>query len=686
MYPRTDVNNSESTASSLNYTKVSDAINTIGDDKITSNIHKDVEKVLGPTLERTNSGCDLKITAPLRHKKREYRSQEALPLEESLIASPNQNIINILPSQSEVQINDLHNTNKLKVTRASILHENPRAEIVASVTDRLYSKLKKKEEATVSKMESMVDRKIVEPLSELKICTNARQRLIELSQKAIRNKRKVNVSAQTQTRLSVTRVKDQGIDIQSDLETYSAKNGICYTHMRDASTETLPMTLRCKEIGVGSNYVSLNSSDRSTITDIKESFSKNSCVMTETITTNDCFTQTQVIAPPRRRHRGSKKSSKIDNQNNCLNDVASNPVLSINISQTYPVDSESQSSEDNSTHVSNKNNTGIFTITPDLLTNHTPDSNENEIVQNISNNYSNQTQRFNDNKTIDNLGLGEDREDFSDHEDYSLPRVKPHTTTKSTRSDIKEIILGRNKNLYPYNIVLSPPKQRDDSKRIVTFKDFDYGNKDVLQSSCTDECNVNVPGKLYFTSEEVLSESHFLAGTHHSESMSLIDSGESDKIETDMFIWGKNVPENTPLGCLRRNYVPVYRSSSRKRAGKEHLIDIISSDSSDKSYGPQYISKQKQSSRYLETRKHYLVDSEFDSIERKIFDVCNELELSVNKYNNYIETSINKLNGDKNKMLLKTPTKYLQHLIKIRREMVKMEQVHNNCVFADQQN
>ncbi|XP_050675413.1 kinesin-like protein KIF16B [Leptidea sinapis] len=75
-------------------------------------------------------------------------------------------------------------------TKAAIQIQYNRADIIASVTERLYSKLKRKED-TSYKIENAVEKKIVQPLNELKICTNARQRLMEISQKALRNKRKI---------------------------------------------------------------------------------------------------------------------------------------------------------------------------------------------------------------------------------------------------------------------------------------------------------------------------------------------------------------------------------------------------------------------------------------------------------------------------------------------------------------
>ncbi|KAL1512535.1 hypothetical protein ABEB36_002116 [Hypothenemus hampei] len=89
----------------------------------------------------------------------------------------------------------------------------PRAQIVAAVTSRLYNKVKKKDMGTSTENLAVSLR---EPPKELSICSNARNRLRELTQKALKAHR--NKHEETQTDLfPVVRVKEVATDC-SDLK------------------------------------------------------------------------------------------------------------------------------------------------------------------------------------------------------------------------------------------------------------------------------------------------------------------------------------------------------------------------------------------------------------------------------------------------------------------------------------
>ncbi|XP_037294012.1 kinesin-like protein KIN-4B [Manduca sexta] len=707
MHPRVEANNVES-ANVPVASGSSDVSNILDSGKISNAVSKEVEKIFGSTLERTSSGSDLKVIPPLRHKRREYRSQEVLPVDETIAAGQSSTGLSILPSQSEVQINNIQNADKIKIPHVSILHENQRAEIVAAVTDRLYTKLKKKEEAAVSRMESIVDKKIVEPLSELKICTNARQRLIELSQRALRNKRRIGIPAFTQTKISVIRVKDQGTDVQTDLDSYIVNNNhTIMTAYRDVSTETVPMTPRCKEIAVGPKFGSMDLSNKSTGTEKSEVIHKNSYTMTDEMVKHDNLTQTAIVPPPRRRRKAIKstKYRGSDNKNKHLEGYvnAMGPVISINISQTYSNDSETQSSDDNSINATNKNIPKNAVATPDLLTNHTGDTSDNNLLDNACNVKGEDTldtkrvTTLKDN--VSNVSLSiKSSEDFSDDEDYSLPRVTVTSTAKPKSLDMKNIILGRNENMYPYNIVLSPTREIDHSKRTVTFKDIDIAKAiNVASHDCHDVDNdskCNQEKNQYFSSDDII----FGKKSDHDNSYS--DCTVSTRDEVNSLIWKNNIGRSRTVNYCKRNYVPIYKSNSRYNTEKtRYYQDFLHSDkrgfndidginchtgnsfdekkfrSSSKFYRSNDVDTDfKQGnpcSKVSFRNKDKYKSEEFGNIEKKILDACTDLEKSVKTYDDYIINFKNNAERDEEPISQRTPTEYLQHLIKLRREMIK---------------
>ncbi|KAI8424945.1 hypothetical protein MSG28_006857 [Choristoneura fumiferana] len=683
---------------------------------IANEITKEVDKLLAPTLERTRSGSELELVAPLRHKRRQYRSQEVLPIEKTS-HDPS-------PRQSQGQICTDHIP---KNPHVPILYDNQRAEIVASVTERLYSKLKKKEEATVSKVESIVDKKIMEPLSELKICTNARQRLMDLSQKALRNKRRIGIPAHTQTRRTVIRVKDQGIDAQTDLESYAAREKSIYVVYRDAWTETNPMTPRCKDIAIGPKCGSLHLYDKSTGTEAKQVVFKSAFMMTDDTVRSDRHTQTRVLPPPRR-----KRSMAINN-NMKADECIPTPIIHINISQKY-IESESQSSEDDleaSTKTNqnqNRNNDTIFVCTtPDLLTNHSAiepaptkdkelfaiqvNGNQNLSVRNEIENISDLTHTV--------------TEDFPETDDLILPRVSVNCSSKVDQNEIKDIILGRNDNLYPYNIAISPLREKE-NKRIVKFNDdvtcptvikslnangSDDGKtsnfievnslktnepKNNETSNCSNIKHVNINALHYNKNiSDTTSEKEYDDDTS-SHAANSSDSVASGKVDSDSFIWERRDYNDKTCSHKNRN-TPVYKSSTKYRTAKTRLYKEFlglekeyldgkksrvsrslnsdstrdfSSSESVRVDEPQYNflrSKQFFEDQY---KKYNIQNDDYDQLERQIFDSCNSLERSADKYEMYLG------NYGRNSVRIteeRTPKKYLQHLVQLRKEVIKAD-------------
>ncbi|XP_049878009.1 kinesin heavy chain-like [Pectinophora gossypiella] len=707
--PKADAQNSESTASSV-ASGSSDVINTMDKNlNIKDEISKEVDKLLTPGLERTRSGSDLGIIAPLRHKRRQYKSQETLPIDKSLHVFA-QNIAEHSQSQSRDDMRETQETDKPKQPQVPIMYDNQRAEIVASVTERLYSKLKKKEEAAVSKMETMVDKKIVEPLSELRICTNARQRLMEISQRAMRHKRRIGIPAHTQTRRTVTRVRDQGIDVQTDLESYIFRKERSYTVQRDVSTETIPVTPRCKEIAVGPKSGSLDFRDRGTLTETKQVVHRNSFMMTDVVAKCDRCSQTP-MPPPRRKKRAAFSKRVLNNEHHicCPEECsAQQPVISINISQQYQVDSESQSSDDNLDRHSSDDNLedrnlfikpATVSTTPDLLTNHNnvdtsvheesesdhmlvrePQSQEGNLMQD----------------TLIYQSPDSNNKEFPEEclEECSLPRVAVASARTINQEEMKDMILGRNENMYPYNIILSPPRERDDSKRIVKFVDDDVAPVISVASQTSLEPTDDDDGnKVNLISEASHSHKECETSNGNKDSETCSDSTDTSKVETDSFIWKRyNRNENLSNKPVGRGYTPVYRNNPKYKAAKTKIYrDFLGLD-----YNTQFSSltndyrlsssdsTENESAQYkFRQRRQFFEDkfksvqnpsNRFDILERNILDSCKSLDTSVNKYEKYLANY-----HDNNRVFVKpvtktrTPKEYLHHLVQLRREMIRTE-------------
>lgn len=706
LHPKADAHSSTASSAASGSSDVINAMDKNIKIDISSEISKEVDKLFGPALERTQSNSDLKVIAPLRHKRRQYKSQEILPIVEKLQGD---HTVNVLPSQSEAQINDIRKMEKPKNPQIPILYDSQRAEIVASVTERLYNKIKKKEEAAASKMESVIDKKIMEPLSELKICTNARQRLMEISQKALRNKRRIGIPAHTQTRKLVTRVRDQGIDVQTDLETYILRNKHHYTLRRDAATETIPMTPRCKEIAVGPKYGMLHFHDRSTITEEKPIIHKSSLVMTDIVTKCDRTTQTQIVPPPRRKRRAVC---------GCLQNLERNkgphesvaPVISINISQVYPEDSESQTSDDNSESTVDNNNRSkseSVNMTPDLLTNHStlePSCSKNnniDIHPNVY--YANEGQEIeitnNSSSNISSRSVRNGDDDFSDTEDCVLPRVSVNCLKKGDSNDIKDIILGRNENLYPYNIILSPPRAVDSTKRLVKFQDDSIPSTSVASQTTWETQNKSTNYEVYHNSEAInnTDQEENSPDCRDIQANPNSDSSESSKAETDSFIWKQGGASNqadlrTKPNSLDQSYTPIYKGVKYAKAKAKLYREFLGLDKDEDYNGGSSQSSSKNndisssdsvdsrevSNRSFRRRKNVLEDklmfrpkNSFRSLEQELMNSCDSLETSVNKYESYLYGYHNGKKSYRAESSARTPTEYLQHLVQLRRQVVK---------------
>lgn len=695
--PKAEAHNSESTASSA-ASGSSETINTSTMEKnidLKAELTKEVDKLFGPALERTRSGSDLGARVPLRHKRKQYKSQEMLPIDKSLQICTDNTKKSL--NQSQEGLNVAESTSNKKIP---ILYDNQRAEIVASVTERLYSKLRKKEEVTVSKMESMVDRKIVEPLSELKICTNARQRLMELSQKAMRYKRRIGIPAHTQTRLIVTRVREQGTDVQTDLESYIFRKDKSFTLQRDVGTETIPITPRCKEVGVGSKASSLNYRDTATTTDHKPIIQKESFMNTDNVLKCDRCSQTPVVPPPRRRRRASAFSKYIQNDEG-LSEYCTPPVIRINISQQYLMDSESQSSDDNMiSRIDEKQNKSIVnvTATPDLLTNHnTIDSSVHEEAEldRVSDTDAKQVLPL---KLDENLNIfqksRQDNDDFPETEECCLPRVMIDTSKTVTPEEMKNMILGRNVNMYPYNIVLSPPKERENSKRIVKFQETVVAPV-LSESSQTCELE-NISCKANSSSDITTSEKDCCNNSHSSQE-SGSDFTDSSRADDDCFVWksfkraqyyspvGKG---NSPVCKTTRNRAAktkIYKDilgleTEQRKEVKTSLLrntkDLTSSDSTENERARLNFMQRRQFFEDLVSRDEGNGPGDgFSYMEKGILDSCYSLDTAVNKYKKYLSSYNNRLNQNAGNFrrgsVNRTPTEYLHHLVNLRRELVK---------------
>ncbi|XP_069360536.1 uncharacterized protein [Maniola hyperantus] len=662
-YPNT--RNSESTPSSI-ASGSSDIINNMDNNaEISNEINKEMDKLFGPALERTRSGSDIEVAAPLKHRKKQFRSQEVLSNDKSLHNYQGDRLSDADPDETH---NDELKNKEDRVPQVPILYDNQRAEIIASVTERLYSKLKKNE-CTPSNVES----KAVS-LNELKICSNARQRLMEISKKAMKNKRRIGIPAHTQTRRFVVRVKDQGVDIQTDLQSYVRHQNQACILRQDASTETIPITPRLKEIAVGPKYSNLSFEDRSTTTENKQVVCRSSSVMTDILTTSDRCTQTQLKpSPPRRKKRKSiysKYLKKIDNMKSSTDENNASPIININISPMYQSDSESQSSAEiteNTTEVETEKRS--ITTTPDLLTNHNNIVRQLEKIQIVEGD-DQLTEKLNDpcptNNLITSQNIKQETNEFDFSEDeLPLPRVTADCSRKVGRKDYIDLILGRTEDLYPYNIKLSSTKQRDEANRVIRFKNIDDPTK------C---CSKNQRRKSSTSTKPKTGEEKYECPKDTESDSDLLETSENDS-----FIW-KNIDKQSKYQTKQdKIFLGLDNEDScscrmKSRREKQCYLDY-SNENELKTNKPKQ-------SRFDNKNRN---DKSFVSIEKNVENACRSLESSVNRYKDYLEDFKEKTHSCGSESYKRTPTEYLQHLIKLRKAAVKSDTLCCNMqIFQDE--
>lgn len=379
--------------------------------------------LFGPRLHRTGSVHDVPLP-PLRNKKRQYSSHEVLPSLDKFssfrtLKSANGKMPLVRLNKTAIsRLTEKENKDKLHEENNQPFNENEtskniaksspttanfskphvsyepfnkRAVIVASVTDRLYSTSKRKEES----MHSNPTQSIIKmPQNDLKNYSNARKRLLDFSYKALRASRRARprVPAETQTDIKTSiRVKEVAIDIQDDIEPLRAFPSNEDKLYRHASVETEAFTLLCKEVSVGTTSGSLYSVDKSVETDKFKSnhanfnFTRTCGNMTEEVRSlNAASTQTEEFAPPRKKYSSFTKYLKVSRDSPApvnLNDRSTSPrVLNISISHDCSqfeneTDGISDDSLENESHKASDLRSLSIRTTPDLLNNHNPGEN-----------------------------------------------------------------------------------------------------------------------------------------------------------------------------------------------------------------------------------------------------------------------------------------------------------------------
>ncbi|CAK1583739.1 unnamed protein product [Parnassius mnemosyne] len=658
LHPKPEIVNLDSTNSSVPSRSLDD-INVIDKNtKIVNEIRKEVDKLIGPTLERTRSGSVLEVTTPLKHKKRQYGSQEVLPIEKPLHGGNNESFSDIPQNANEKYYEK--GTIATISQPMPILYKNQRADIVASVTERLYSKFKK--EGTVNKTDSMVEKKIMQPLSELKICTNARQRFTELSQKAIRNKRRLGIPAHTQTRKTVIRVKDRGIDVQTDLEPFIKQKDNIVVLYRDVSTETIPMTPRYKEVAVGDGFLSYH--DKSTTMEFKKIFKKSTSVMTDVKSERTICTQTQVSPTPRRRKKSltdSKPHYQNDYKQKCVENSLASSIINIKISPMYSLDSDSLSSSESSEIRFDENGT---LKTHGVFTNHNGNNTSTEHQQRILElSKEENSEKHKEITALPEL-VNKIYKDFSDDEAYPLPRVTADPTNKVDSDDIRNMILGHNKNEYPYNVVLSPIKNKQRIEKTIKFKDT--GSKEDAKTNDMYSDNKN-------------SKKEYSCKNDYSDAFS--DGSDSSKLETASFVWNTgnmNKYDITPIHPGKScDHLLKNKSKYKNAKAKDFLymdndvtLDYESNSSSTdcckSNRNIPFIKEYNTSCKCgMKTTTH---ESDcYECIENKMEQTCKHLEKVASRYEDYLANYCRDNQNDN----IRSPTEYLQYLVQLRRKVVK---------------
>lgn len=570
------------------------------------------DSLFGPRLHRTGSVHDVKPPIPLRSKKRQYSSHEVLNTTTNKPhRSQNQNQTSpktIKPESKNEKT--LKEPTKQKVT-VTYQPFNKRADIVASVTDRLYSKLKtKKEEGKSQKTQLplVVEKKT--SLSELQICNNARKKLYDLSHRALKASRRYKVvPAETQTeKPSALRMKEASTDVPKDLNPFVSDDS--QKVLKSVAIATDVHTTLCKEASVGTINGSIQSNDASVETDkINET---HNLIMTRTcgsmtdeiIHLNTISTQTQEI-PPRKKHSSFTKYLKVshDPSTKKSNEKISPTVLNISISHDFStLDNETDCISDDSLEIDMKSpssNLPLSIAPPDLLNNHNSNDNCNiELSQSISKccstdtklkdqtNSSTMTEEIASTKhlvesksiqTADFSKTLANCSDFVDDLHVSLPRIYFNSEYDTDRS-MKNLIMGRNKDVYPYNIKPSPIKESYHTKRhskTVSWKnEIDIREtasarksiKSIMKKPTKHNINNTVPHTTHTFDHTLSSESDAI----DSDDIIVDDKSDSDpSIEyfKGVYCWG----DDSPLIVPRRRKMKYGKRLSHSKDCKQYV-------------------------------------------------------------------------------------------------------------------
>ncbi|XP_047512599.1 kinesin-like protein KIF16B [Pieris napi] len=605
-----------------------DSVPTMGDEgsnlvtkvdkqDIAKEINNEIDNLLGVPLAR--SGTDIDIVMPTRNQ-RQYRSQEVLSPEKIEQLQLNKDILSD-PSLSEHRLDKTKSDNINLKSPVSILYDkNQRAEIVASVTERLYSKLKNNE-ISDQKPEGTLDKKNSHPMNELKICTNARQRLMEISQKAIRNKRRIGIPAYTQTRKNIIRMRDQCIDAQRDLLSYQhfELNNIKHLCYRDVSTETKSLTPRYKEVATGSDYGNLSTNDNFTTTEFNRKVYKETGTMATICSKERCTQTLNVLKPPKKKRRSIISKYLKHFERKSINNTPS--IININITPLYNQEIEPEYSGDG-----NNQNIQCNIMAPDLLKNHGIESLQTK------------TNPINQDQSSD--------EDSSSC-DVQVEALEAVVTDDGT--DSSEMFMLPKPLIYNTG---TETHEKQETKILSSSTEEEHDNHSMNCSDIEDDLR----SKLYLN-----------------QSFRSLDTDESN-----------NSTKTEDWCCKRSN--SLRRSNTNQRTKfktaksklyKEFLGMKKENDSAEESssYSSFYCPSSnninnnmipRKPIKFEKIEKTYDRRDSFKNVERKIENSCKKLESATNNYENYLDNYTRNV-----KPVLRTPTEYLQHLIEIRKELVK---------------
>ncbi|XP_045533539.1 uncharacterized protein LOC123720813 [Pieris brassicae] len=589
----------------------SNLVSKVDKQVIAKEINNEIDNILGVPIAR--SGTDIEIVMPTKNE-RQYRSQEVLALEKVEQLQLNKDNLSD-PRLYEDRLDKTKSVNINIKSPVSILYDkNQRAEIVASVTERLYSKLKNNE-ISEQKQEVTTDKKNSHPMNELKICTNARQRLMEISQKAIRNKRRIGIPAYTQTRKNIIRMRDQCIDAQRDLISYRhlELNNIEHLCYRDVSTETKPLTPRYKEVATGSDYGNLSTKDNFTTTELNRKVYTQTGTMTAISSKERCTQTLTVVKAPKKKKRSIISKYLKHFERKPINNTPS--IININISPLYNQEIEPEHSEDGSNQ-----NIQCNIIAPDLLKNHGIESLQTK------------TNPINQDQSSD--------EDSSSC-DVQVEALEAVVTDDGT--DSSEMFMLPKPLLYNTN---THEKQSTKTRNLCSSNEGEHDNHSMKYSDIEDDLR----SKLY------LNKSF--------RSLDTDESITSTKIED----WC--CKRSNSLRRSNTNQRTKFKTAKTKLykefLGLKKENDSAEESSSNSSF---YCSSSNNINNSMIPRKSFIEktnDGSFKNVESKIENSCKNLESATNNYENYLH------NYKRNvKPVLRPPTEYLQHLIEIRKELVK---------------